>query len=289
MDSMEEPAATDPRCIEVPRLVLVEQRYIIDPSVQHGYVGNRTAATFLPFLLPYLRPGLAVLDAGCGVGSIALDVAPSVAPGRVTGIDIDAEQVDLARRTCAERGISNVDFLTGSVKQLPFPAASFDVVYANAVLQHVSEPVVALAQMRRVLRSGGVAAVTDDVVSSFVISPDLPQLRLAAELIGRALEHEGRSARYSPHLRGLMLEAGFDRTEGVAHTPEVYGDLASTRWFAKFLIGLFGAAAMTDLIVGEGWATSAELAAMTNSLREWGERPDAFAAWMYCGALGWVR
>jgi len=69
----------------------------------------------------------------------------------------------------------------------------------------------------------------------------------------------------------------------------VYGDSASTRWFAEFLTGLFSAAAMTELIVGEGWATRAELAAILTSLREWGERPDAFGASMYCGALGWVR
>jgi hypothetical protein len=76
-----------------------------------------------------------------------------------------------------------------------------------------------------------------------------------------------------------MLEAGFDRTTGVASTPEVYGDSASTSWgFAESLTGLFGAASMTELTVAEGWATRAERAAILTSLREWGERPDAFAA-----------
>jgi ubiquinone/menaquinone biosynthesis C-methylase UbiE len=266
----------------------VAQRYIIDPSVQHGYVGNRTAATFLPFLLPHLRPGLDVLDAGCGVGSIALDVASTVAPGRVTGVDVDAEQVEVALRRATERAVPNVVFSTGSVKNLPFPDASFDAVYANAVLQHVHEPVVALREMRRVLRPGGVAAVSDDVVRTFVISPDRPGLRLPAELFGRALALEGGDAEYSPHLRALMIEAGFATTKGVAHAPEVYGDLDSTRWFAEFVIGLFSAPSLRERVVQEGWATPAELDTMYQSMREWGERPDAFAAWMYCGALGWT-
>ena len=75
-----------------------------------------------------------------------------------------------------------------------------------------------------------------------------------------------------------MPEAGFDRTTGVASTPEVYRDSANTSWFAEFLTGLFRAAAMTELIVGEGWATRAELAAILTSLPQWGERPHAFAA-----------
>jgi ubiquinone/menaquinone biosynthesis C-methylase UbiE len=266
----------------------VGQRYVIDESVQHAYVRDRDAQTFLPFLLPYLKPGMDVLDAGCGVGSIALDIAPRVAPGRVTGIDVDAGQLEAARRSAADRRIGNAVFQTGSVSELPFEDMSFDVVYANTVLLYVREPVRALAEMRRVLRPGGVAAVSDDDIGTFVISPDRPELRLAAELFERAVAHEGGNTRYARHLRALMLEAGFARTQGIAHAPEVYGDAASTRWFADFAIGLFSAPRMAEVIVGEGWATRQELDEALAALREWADRPDAFASWLYCAALGWV-
>ena len=88
----------------------------------------RDARTFLPFLLPHLKPGLDVLDAGCGVGSIALDLAPTIAPGRIFGIDVDPEQIQVARSTAAQRGIDNAEFATGSVYELPFDDVSFDVV-----------------------------------------------------------------------------------------------------------------------------------------------------------------
>jgi len=42
------------------------------------------------------------------------------------------------------------------------------------------------------------------------------------------------------------------------------------------------------VIVEEGWATRVELDAVITALREWGELPDAFASWLYCGALGWL-
>jgi len=85
-----------------------------------------------------------------------------------------------------------------------------------------------------------------------------------------------------------MLEAGFARTQGFAHAPEVDRDAASTRWFAGFAIGVLGAPRMTEVILGEGWATRAELEAVIAAFRDWGERPDAFMTWLYCGALGWV-
>jgi ubiquinone/menaquinone biosynthesis C-methylase UbiE len=261
---------------------------VIDASVQPGYVGGRDARTFLPFLLPHLRSGMDVLDVGCGVGSLALDLAATVARGRVVGIDPDAGQIEAARRSAADRAIENAEFFTGSAYEPPFPDASFDVVYANAVLLYLREPVRALREMRRVLRPGGLAAVSDDDLATIVRSPDLPELRLAADLFQRAVVHEGGNPRYSQHLRALMLEAGFARTQGVAHAPEVYGDAASTRWFADFAIGVLGAPSMADLIVSEGWASRAELDGMIAAFREWGDRPDAFMTWLYCGALGWV-
>jgi ubiquinone/menaquinone biosynthesis C-methylase UbiE len=184
------------------------QHYIIEESVQHRYVGGRDARTFLPFLLPHLWPGMAVLDVGCGVGAIALDIAPTVAPGHVAGVDVDAGQIQAARGRAAERGIENAEFEVGSVYELPFEDASFDVVYANAVLLYVREPVRALAEMRRVLRPGGLAAVSDDDFGTVVISPDRPELRLFGDLFERAVAHEGGNARYSRHLRALMREAG---------------------------------------------------------------------------------
>jgi SAM-dependent methyltransferase len=266
----------------------VEQRYVIDDSVQREYVAARDVRTFLPFLLPHLDSGLDVLDAGCGVGSIALDVAPMVAPGRVVGVDVDAGQTEAARRSAAERGIRNAEFEVGSVAELPFEDATFDVVYSNAVLMYLREPVRALAEMHRVLRPAGLAAVSDDDLGTIVMTPERPELRRGPDLFERAVAHEGGNPRYSRNLRALMLEAGFARTQGFATAPEVYGDADGTRWFAEVAVGVLGAPAMAEVIIGEGWASREELDELIAALRDWGRRPDAFASWIYCGAIGWV-
>ena len=228
-----------------------------------------------------------VLDVGCGVGSIALDLAPAIAPGRI-GVDADEGQLEAAKRSAAERGIDNATFVTASVHELPFEDSTFDVVYANAVLMYVREQVRARRDAARP-PPGGVAAVTDDDLGTVVISPERPELRLAPGLFERAVAREEATPAASRHLRTLMLEAGFARTEGVAHAPEVYGELASTRWFAEFAVGLFTAPSMADVIVGEGWATREELDAVISAVQDWGELPDAFASWLYCGALGWLE
>jgi SAM-dependent methyltransferase len=266
---------------------LADQRYVIEESVQQRYVGSRDAQTFVPFLLPHLLPGLDVLDAGCGVGSIALDLAPKIAPGRIVGIDADPEQIEVARSTAAERKIENAEFHVASVYELPFEDETFDAAYANAVLMYVSDRVRALGEIRRVVRPDGLVAVSDDDLATVVISPERPELELGRRIFEMAVVHEGGNPRYSRHLRTLMLEAGFARTQGVALAPEVYGDLESTRWFAEFAVGLFGAESMAEVIVGEGWATREELDAMLAAFPEWAELPDAFVAWLYCGALGW--
>lgn len=264
------------------------ERYVIDPSVQPGYVGNRDAKTFLPFLLPHLRPGMEILDAGCGVGAIALDLAATVEPRRLVGIDVDVAQVEAARRSAGEHGLGHIaEFAVGSAYDLPFPDERFDIVYANAVLLYLREPVKALRELRRVLRPGGIAAVSDDDISTMVFSPDLPELRRGKELFMRAVAHEGGDTTYSRHLRGLMLKAGFARPQGFALTPETYGDATSTRWIADFAVGLFTAPSLADTVVEQGWATRDELAQMAMAFREWGERRDAFMTWLYCAAIGW--
>ena len=128
---------------------MADQRYVIEESVQQRYVGMRDAQTFIPFLLPHLEPGMDVLDAGCGVGSIALDLAPMIAPGRIVGIDADPEQIEVARKTAAERRIANAEFRVASVYELPVDDQSCDAVYANAVLMYLNDPVRALRNETR--------------------------------------------------------------------------------------------------------------------------------------------
>src|SRR5215813_1930647 len=103
-------------------------------EAQRTYVGVRRAKDWVGFFLPYLKQGLSVLDCGCGVGSITLDLAELVSPGKVIGVDMDEGQLQVARATAETRSLTNVLFEQGDVYQLRFESSSFDAALAHTLL-----------------------------------------------------------------------------------------------------------------------------------------------------------
>jgi len=116
---------------------------------------DRELSASIPELLPYLRPGLRVLDVGCGPGNLTLDVAVAVQPGEVVGIDKNEDSIVTARNVLQERSVPNASFAVMDTHTLGFPDASFDLVFSNTVMLHVFDPVDALIEQKRVTRKGG--------------------------------------------------------------------------------------------------------------------------------------
>jgi ubiquinone/menaquinone biosynthesis C-methylase UbiE len=247
----------------------------------------RTLAMCAPFLLPHLRPGLTALDVGCGPGSMTIELAQHVAPAEVIGVDLEISQFERARAAAAERGVRNIQFKQGDAYELPFPDASFDLVFSHAILSHLREPARALAEMRRVLRPGGLVAVSENDTDAFVFAPvDSPMERFFT-LYFRVLEQNG-GLRLQPRLlRGALLEAGFARAE--AHgAAEAYGTPERTRWLAAAMAATVASAGFRETVLNRGWAGQAELDELPSAMLAWGERPDALGAALKPGALGWT-
>lgn len=233
---------------------------VVSPATRAApHVSTRTAAEWVPFFLPHLRPGMSLLDCGCGVGSITLDLAERVAPGLVVGVDLDAGQLAKAQAEFARRGLSNVRFEVASLYDLPFPEASFDAVLAHTLLMHLSDPLHALRVLRRMLKPGGVVCVSDDDFSTRVLSPADVSVEKLWDLSIRLIEHNGGSPYYARHLRGLLLRAGCTRTEGHAIAADHYGTLTETRQLARYLDLLMSNPMVIEPVLSEGWADEAEL------------------------------
>jgi SAM-dependent methyltransferase len=249
-------------------------------------LATRSAAAEAAFFLPYLRPGMRLLDCGSGPGSITCDLAAVVAPGEVVGLDIQEAQVERARTLARERGISNVAFEVGSIYALPFADNSYDAVFAHMVLMHLRDPLAALQEMRRVLKPDGVAGIADFDWGLGCRVPSSPLLDALTDLQLRVRRHNGASPFYARHQRELLYEAGFVRSEASAvFDGEGDGALAKTRVRAAFHLTMFRS--VKETVLDQGWATEAEFAAMEAELLAWGERPDAFYLLARCMAVGW--
>ena len=261
----------------------------------HGYedwtrewMARRTAASELGFLLPHLAAGMTVLDCGCGPGSITAGLAELVSPGEVIGLDIEERQLEAARRLARERSLGNLRFVQGSVYELPFPDASFDVVVAHFVLEHVSDPRRALREIRRVVRPGGIAAIKDPFYPAFTFRPQTDELRRFVELSEKVRAHNGASQTYAADLRAYLLEAGFERTEATAGV-ETVGGRDEPGWILQtMLAGQTREPAFRETVLQQGWATEDELDAISAAGPALAVRPDLFGFVVFVTALGWA-
>ena len=238
----------------------------------------RTAANSAAYLLARLAPGQDLLDVGCGPGTITCDLARAVAPGRVVGIDAAADIVDQARATAEQAGVE-VAFEVADLYSLPFADDSFDVVHAHQVLQHVTDPVAALVEMRRVCRPGGVVAARDSDYPAFTFAPDEPDLSRAIAAYGELTRVNRANWDAARHLLGWAHAAGFVDVEPSASvwcfaTPEDrswWGGLWADRFAAP---GSF----LGDQLVAHGIADRSDLMAFGNGWRRWAASPDGWFA-----------
>jgi ubiquinone/menaquinone biosynthesis C-methylase UbiE len=247
----------------------------------------RTAEREAGFLLPRLHSGMRVLDAGCGPGSITVGLAAAVEPGQVVGVDIADAVLDQARELAASRGLGTVTFERGSITDLPFADASFDVAFAHTVLEHVRDPAAAVRELRRVVRKGGLIALRDVDWECRTVGPPDPRVEEAAELYARLWRHNGGHPRCGRDLRSLLLRAGCANVSSSASF-RWDGSADETRAFAELLEHRLGVREMADTMVALGWADAPRLRQLREACRAWGSRPDALAAMVMVEAIGEV-
>jgi 2-polyprenyl-3-methyl-5-hydroxy-6-metoxy-1,4-benzoquinol methylase len=234
----------------------------------------RTAENSAGYLLPSLRRGLDLLDVGCGPGTITVDLAARVVPGRVLGIDVSADPLDEARAAATGAGV-DVEFAVGDVYALAADDGSFDVVHAHQVLQHLTDPVAALREMARVCRPGGVVAVRDVDYGAFVTFPADQGLDRWLDLYHRVARRNGAEPDAGRRLLSWAHGAGL--RDVVATTSSwCYSSPAERRWWGDSWAGRATASAFAEQAVAYGLATPAELDEIAAAWRRWRDADDGW-------------
>lgn len=237
----------------------------------------RTVDNSAAYLAPHLRPGMRVLDVGCGPGTITIDLARRVAPGRVLGIDVSEAVLAQARAGAAEAGVDNVTFHQTDITTTSVGFGELDVVHAHQVLLHLSDPVAALRTMLRMVRSGGIVAARDTDYAAAFWWPADPRLDRWLQVY-RAVAHDnGAEPDAGRRLQAWAHAAGADHVTPSAsiwcHSSPEERDWWGGMWAERILHSR-----IAEQAIDYGHATRTELEDISTAWKVWAEHPDAWFA-----------
>jgi arsenite methyltransferase len=168
---------------------------------------NASLGCGLPTTVADLHEGETVLDLGSGGGADALISARRVGPnGKVIGLDMTEEMLELARANAADAGVGNVEFLTGYIEDIPLPDSSVDVIISNCVINLSADKTKVVAEAARVLRPGGRFAVSDVIADEEMDASTRADVEAWTGCIAGALtEREFRTALESAGLEQIEI------------------------------------------------------------------------------------
>ena len=186
-----------------------------EPSEQErlAALNRMTNAAFVRFLA--VPAGARVLEVGSGLGLLAVEVASAADGVHVVGVEVSAEQIAAAATS------PRVTYRRGDAHALDFPDASFDLVYARYVLEHVSKPEHVVGEMRRVVRPGGRVAVCENDIGLLRFDPPCPAFDRAWDLFQRYQATLGGDSSIGRRLYRLFRNAGLTQIE-LSVQPEVH-------------------------------------------------------------------
>jgi ubiquinone/menaquinone biosynthesis C-methylase UbiE len=235
----------------------------------------RTAANSAAYLLPHLTPGQRVLDVGCGPGTITLDLARAVAPGPVIGIDRAEEPLEAARSEAAALGIGNVTFTVGDVYAIDLADASTDIVHAHQVLQHLTDPVAALMEMRRVCKPDGLVAARDTDYSAMTWYPADERLDRWLALYLQVARSNSAEPDGGRHVKSWALRAGYSDVLPSA-SAWCYATREACRWWASLWADRIVLSSLAEQALERELATPDELRELAQGWLDWADHEDAW-------------
>lgn len=237
----------------------------------------RTVENSAAYLIDHLVPGTEVLDVGCGPGTITIDIAARVAPGRVVGVEAAADAIEAATAATRDAGLTNLEVRIDDVYGLDAPAESFDVVHAHQVLQHLTDPVAALREMRRVCRPGGVVAARDGIYRAMSWFPADPLLDRWLALYCAVAESNGADPDAGSRLLAWAHAAGFTQVESSA-SAWCYATPDDRAWWGGLWADRITSSRFGDQAVERGMTTRIELDDLAGAWRRWADHDDAWFA-----------
>lgn len=236
------------------------------PPGTERIVGARSLAASHRRLHDVLKPGMTVLDVGCGTGAITRGIAEAVGPGgRVVGVDVSPRLIEQAE--AAYRGVDGLSFRTGDVYDLGL-GEQFDIVTAARVIQWLSDPEAALRSMVKAVVPGGRLLILDYNHEKIEWDPEPPaEARRFYEAFLTWRADAGMDNTIADRLEAMFRELGL-RTVKV--TPQ-HEDIRRGDANFEQSAGIWATVCATrgKQMVADGAVTEAERSAAERRFSEW--------------------
>jgi SAM-dependent methyltransferase len=218
-----------------------------------------------------LRRGMTCLDAGCGGGDVAFDMARTVGVrGKVAGTDIDEAKLAIARSEAREQGLFNIDFFRADL-QKEAPPGIYDLAHARFLLTHLPKPETALANLRAALRPGGTIVLEDVDFTGYFCHPEIPAFRRYKELYTALAARRGGDPNIGRRLPELTAGAGFEGVQmNVVQHASTVGEVRAVSALTMDNIA--------EAVVAEGLAGHDEVNEVVAEMHRFAATPGAIGA-----------
>jgi 2-polyprenyl-3-methyl-5-hydroxy-6-metoxy-1,4-benzoquinol methylase len=182
----------------------------VDAEIQRLLLQGRLYNDFTEHVLRLagLRPGMRVLDVGCGPGDVSIIAARLAGPdGAVRGVDANAEVVELARTRVADQGLETVSFEATAIDDISLDRP-VDAVIGRLILMHLPDPVAALRHLASMVRPGGLVAFCESDVNGAYNVADLPVFAAVKQTVAKAFQAAGLEPSFGAKLPTVFRRAG---------------------------------------------------------------------------------
>ena len=246
----------------------------------------RTAEDAAAFLLPHLKAGMNLLDVGCGPGTITAGLARAVSPdGHALGIDVSRGLRDEWDARLSESDTTNLDFRVDDIYDTNLDEARFDVVYAHQLLQHLADPVGALASASRLAKSGGLVAVREVDWGTFAAFPESDALRDFRRVYDAVAIRSGGNPNAGRHVQEWMMKTGELTDIHITTSTWTFFEEQGKTWWGDQWSQRILESDIAVKAIQYGIATRSELEEISRGWQEWKNAPGSVSCFTHFEGL----